>query len=220
MVLADLVPRLRARLGDPLPGVEAQRLMAPYAARTDPAMISIEGKVAREAATLVLLYPIEADEAALVLTVRQPGLRDHSGQVSFPGGRIEAGETPEEAALREGYEEVGIDPGAPVVLGRLTPLYIPPSRFSVYPVVAAVDARPPFTPQEAEVAALLEVPLAHLLDPASRRTAARTIREVEYEVPHFWVDGHEVWGATGMMLAELVAVLADLDAQSETGSMR
>ena len=218
MTIHDLVPALRTQLAAPLPGVEAQAIMAPYAARTDPSLIAIEGKVAREAATLVLLYPLGDGEPALVLTVRQPGLRDHSGQVSFPGGRIEVGETPEVAALREGHEEIGLDPAQPQILGRLTPLYIPPSRFSVYPIVAAMDVRPPFTPQEAEVAALLEVPLALLLSEQSRRTSRRTIRDIEYDVPHFWVDGYEVWGATAMMLAEFVAILEE--AYRGTGSMR
>lgn len=207
MIHDALVEAVRDRLKHALPGVAAQAIMAPYAARTDPSVISIEGKAAREAATLVLLYPTPDGETALVLTVRQPGLRDHSGQVSFPGGRIEEGETPEVAALREGHEEVGIDPAEPTVLGRLTPLYIPPSRFSVYPIVAAQNTRPPFTAQEGEVAALLEVPLAYLRSEASRRSSVRTLQGMAYDVPHFWVDGHEVWGATAMMLAEFVAIL-------------
>ncbi|HLT47840.1 MAG TPA: CoA pyrophosphatase, partial [Rubricoccaceae bacterium] len=126
------------------------------------------------------------------------------------GGRIEAGETPEAAALREGYEEVGVDPAAPRVLGRLSPIHIPPSGFSVTPVVAAVEERPPFTPHEAEVAALIEVPLEKLLDPATRRLSERVVRGGRFEVPHFALDEYEVWGATAMMLAELVAVLRTL----------
>jgi 8-oxo-dGTP pyrophosphatase MutT (NUDIX family) len=212
-----LVERLAARLAEPLaeplPGQAAHLHMAPLRREEDPAMLSVEGKNARLAATLVLLYPLADDDtSALVLTARQPGLRDHSGQISLPGGRIEAGETPEEAALREGWEEVGVDPAAPRLLGRLSPLYIPPSGFAVTPVVAAMDGRPPFTPHEGEVAALIELPLEKLLDPATRRTAERLVRSGWFEVPHFALDGeHEVWGATAMMLAELVAIVRSLE---------
>lgn len=205
----SLVPALRARLGEPLPGHAAHAEMAPYPRRTDPKVISVEDKDGRPAATLVLLYPDAGGEAHFVLTVRQASLRAHSGQVSLPGGSLEPGETPEDAARREAWEEVGAGPDAVEVLGRLTPLYIPPSGFSVWPVVAATPARPAFRPQEAEVAALVEVPVASLLDPATREHRARDLQGVAYEVPYFHLGGHEVWGATAMMLAEAAAVLAD-----------
>ncbi len=208
---SELVRLLPAALNGSLPGVEAHRTMAPYPARIKPEMISVEGKSAREAATLVLLYPHQQGrETALVLTVRQPSLRDHSGQISLPGGSRDGDETAEETALREGWEEVGVPTHAPIVLGRLSPIHIPPSGFSVFPVVAAVDYVPPFRIQEAEVAALLEVPLSLLLDPATRQTSLRATLGGEFEAPFFAVQGREVWGATAMMLAEFVAVLEAL----------
>ena len=205
--LPDLAVALAARLAHPLPGHAAHAEMAPYPARTDPSVISVEGKTARRAATVVLLLPSPEGEARFVLTVRHAGLRDHSGQVSLPGGRIEPGETPEQAALREAREEVGVPESAPSILGRLTPLYIPPSRFAVWPIVAVVGARPTFVTQEAEVAELLDVPLASLLDPAVRRVAPRDLGGARAEVPYFDLGGHQVWGATAMMLAEFAAVV-------------
>lgn len=185
--------------------------MAPYPARIKPEMISIEGKKAREAATLVLLYPYEGgEESAIVLTVRQPGLRDHSGQISLPGGSRDGNETAEETALREGWEEVGVPAGHPKVLGRLSPIHIPPSGFSVFPVVASLGYVPPFQIQESEVAALIEVPISRLLNPATRQISTRKTGGGLFEAPFFAVDGHEVWGATAMMLAEFVAVLQSL----------
>lgn len=204
------VPALRARLGDTLPGHAAHAEMAPYPRRTDPEVISVEGKDGRPAATLVLFYPGADGEASFVLTLRQPTLRAHSGQVSLPGGRLDVGETPEAAARREAWEEVGVDPEAVDVLGRLTPLFIPPSGFSVWPVVAATPARPSFRPHEAEVAALIEVPAARLLAPDVRHHRERDLRGSVYEVPSFDLGGYEVWGATAMMLAEVAAVLRDL----------
>ncbi len=216
-----LVARLRARLAGPLPGHAAHAEMAPFPARLAPEAISVEGKDGRRAATLVLLYPDAAGASHLVLTLRQASLRAHSGQISLPGGALEPGETPETAARREAFEEVGVDPALPDVLGRLTPLYVPPSRFSVWPVVASLDARPDFQPHEAEVAQLLEVPVAALLDPASRQRRSRALTGApvpEFEVPFFAVTPAgaggtaggvlEVWGATAMMLAEFAAVAA------------
>lgn len=207
---AELVAWLAERLRRPLPGLAAHVRMAPLSGEEDPEVLNPEGKRARPAAVLVLLYPIrEGGESALVLTLRQPSLRDHSGQVSFPGGGLEPGETPEEAALRESWEEVGVDPEAPRLLGRLSPLYIPPSGFAVDPVVAALAERPAFEPHEAEVAAILEASLARLLEASARRTAVRTLRGQTFEVPYFDLDGFEVWGATAMMLAELLALLEE-----------
>ncbi len=207
-----LVARLRARLGSgapPLPGHAAHGEMAPFPSRTAPEVIGVEGKGGRPAATLVLVYPDESSEPCLVLTVRQPTLRAHSGQVSLPGGALDASETPEDGARREAREEVGVD--VPDVLGRLTPLYVPPSGFSVWPIVAALAARPVFRLQEAEVAALIEVPVALFVDPAARRTSPRALHgnpdAAVFDVPFFDVGGHEVWGATAMMLAEFAAVV-------------
>ena len=214
MRLTDLIPALRARLADaadggaPLPGHDAHAEMAPFPARAAVETLSTETNEGRPAATLVLLYPGDQGEARFVLTVRHGSLRDHAGQVSLPGGSLEPDETPEDAARREGWEEVGVDPDALDVLGRLTPIYIPPSRFSVWPVVAVAPERPPFVAQETEVVQILDVPLAHLLDPGRRQRAMRDAPLGRFDVPFFDLGGYEVWGATAMMLAEFAAVVA------------
>ena len=202
-VTAALAERLRR----PLPGHDAHAEMAPFPARATVETLSTDLNEGRPAATLVLLYPGPGGSAHFVLTVRTAGLRDHAGQVSLPGGRLEGDETPEQAARREAWEEVGVAPAAVAVLGRLTPIFIPPSRFSVWPVVAETAGRPPFRAQEAEVAALLEIPLAHLLDPARRQASMRDAPLGRFDVPYFDLGGREVWGATAMMLAEFAAVV-------------
>lgn len=202
---ADLVEMLRARLREPLPGLAAQLTMGPPQ-RGAPEQWTEAQETGRPAAVLALLYPFERT-TALVLTQRHPDLKDHSGQIAFPGGRIERGETPVQAALREGWEEVGVPPAALDVLGTLTALYIPPSDFTVTPVVAAIHERPVFRPQEEEVDVIIEVPLPVLLSPSARASAVWAIQGQEIEIPYFAFDGHEIWGATAMILAELLALL-------------
>ncbi len=206
MLLAPLLAPLADRLRQPLPGHSAHAEMAPFPARAAAETLSTELNQGRPAATVVLLYPGDEGEARFVLTVRHSDLRDHAGQVSLPGGSLDGDETPEQAARREAWEEVGVDPDALDVLGGLTPIYIPPSRFSVWPIVAAVESRPPFVAQETEVAKILDVPLAHLLDRARRQRSTRDAPLGRFEVPFFDLAGHEVWGATAMMLAEFAAV--------------
>jgi hypothetical protein len=98
------------------------------------------------------------------------------------------------------------------VLGQLTELYIPPSHFCVTPVLAAADFRPRFVRRADEVAAVIEAPLGVILDPARRTSAVWHLHGRDVPVPYFQIGGHEVWGATAMMLAELAAVLASRSA--------
>lgn len=199
------VARLRARLQGPLPGHDAHLTMAP-SHRLDEVTLTVARKKCREAAVLVLLYPL-AGQPAVVLTARPPSMREHAGQVAFPGGRREEGETFRQTALREANEEVGLDPAQAEVLGALTPLYIPPSRFCVHPFVAICRTPPALFPMEAEVACVLHVPLPRLFDPQHRGRGRWMVRGERCDVPFFEVEGFQVWGATAMMLAELLEVV-------------
>ena len=206
-MLSTLSARLADRLAGPLPGHEAHRNMAPrYPARR--ADLSVADRECREAGVLVLLLPHE-DDPAVVLTVRRDHLPDHAGQISFPGGRRENDEALRDTALREAQEEIGLVPDPVRVLGRLTPLYIPPSNFCVHPFVGRLDTAPDLHPTDAEVDRVLRVPLSHLLDPGTRTTETRRLNDMDVEVPYYDVAGHTVWGATAMMLSEFLAVVRD-----------
>jgi 8-oxo-dGTP pyrophosphatase MutT (NUDIX family) len=164
----------------------------------------------RPAAALLLLYPLN-EQWHVPLTLRGSGLRHHTGQVSLPGGRIDPGESPEAAALREAEEEVAIDPGDVEILGRLTPLPIGVSRHLLHPVVAVAPRRPAFRVAEAEVEQLIEVPLAALRDPAAVSYEQRPYSQPPHtlmDVPYFDVGGVRVWGATAMVLAEFLTLVA------------
>jgi 8-oxo-dGTP pyrophosphatase MutT (NUDIX family) len=143
----------------------------------------------------------------VLLTVRAPHLKMHSGQVSFPGGRVDPQDaSPEAAALREAQEEIGLDAGRVELLGRL-PDYRTGTGYRITPVVGLVS--PPFElrPDPDEVSEIFEVPLAALLDPANHR---RDSREWQGRLRHFFVIAHErhyIWGATAGMLVNLYRFL-------------
>jgi 8-oxo-dGTP pyrophosphatase MutT (NUDIX family) len=199
--LPDLERRLRLALAGPLPGAEAQRRMAPT-----PRPGWLPGRSpaeSRDAAALLLLFPA-ASAVRLLLTVRSSRLPSHAGQVSLPGGAVEAGESVEHAALREAHEETGVDPAGVRVLGRLTPLHIPVSGFVLHPIVGVADARPDFRLSHGEVDQLLEPSLDYLLDPGCVRRFPRMRDGLFQDVPYFALDGLQVWGATAMVLAEFL----------------
>ncbi len=166
---------------------------------------------ARPAAVLILLYPHEG-QWHLPLTLRPTHLPDHAGQVSLPGGAIEPGETSREAALREFHEELGGAGTAIDMLGRLSSIYVSASRFRIAPWVASAAERPTFEPNPVEVAQLLEVPLAHLLTPAAFGGHEREHQGQPYLAPHFQWSEYRIWGATCMILGELVAILQEIGA--------
>ncbi|PQJ33994.1 coenzyme A pyrophosphatase [Salinibacter sp. 10B] len=210
--MSDVPTRLRealtARLADPLPGHAAHRTMAPDLSPRRNAL-SVDGQDCRTAGVLVLLHP-QDDEWVLVLTVRREELPDHGGQISFPGGQMESNETLDETALREAQEEVGLDPSSATLLGPLTPLYIPPSNFCVHPFLGMVDHAPVLAPTDREVGQVLRASLPRLLNPATRTVEPWTLHGQTVDVPYYDVNGHTVWGATAMMLAEALAVIRDV----------
>ena len=196
--------RISASSAGPLPGAEAQAIMAPRPPRSwVPGILPSD---ARDAAALVLLYPAK-DDTALVLTVRGAGLPRHRGQVSLPGGVVEPGEGFSDSALREAEEEIGVDRGALVVHRALTPLHIPVSGYVLHPIVATAEARPPLAPSAREVESILEPPISDLAAPGAVRMEVGEHDGVAIEIPYFDLGGPKLWGATAMVVAELLALL-------------
>lgn len=159
----------------------------------------------REASAL--LYLFERDGLLhFPLTLRREDLREHKGQVSLPGGRPEVGEDNWTTATREAHEEVGLDRSLPVPLGRLTPVWIPPTQTWMHVCVGAGPAVD-FVRDPREVAAVDVASLADLLDPDTRQEALWERDGVQRRVPSFQLCGWTVWGATAVALGEFVARL-------------
>jgi 8-oxo-dGTP pyrophosphatase MutT (NUDIX family) len=167
---------------------------------------------ARPAATLLLLYPSPDGDLTLLLTVRHSALRDHAGEISLPGGAADPVDSSLQAtALREAWEEVGVEPSSVTIVGDLDDVWIPVGNFELRPFVGALASRPAFIPHTDEVAEIVELPLRQLL-------ADGAITEELIEGPGWQLRaavyryaGHRIWGATARTLAMFAAVLEETD---------
>jgi 8-oxo-dGTP pyrophosphatase MutT (NUDIX family) len=157
------------------------------------------------AAALVPLH--HKDGAPHVLLTRRPGhLRRHAGQISMPGGRIEPGEEPLDAALREAEEEIGLARGRADVLGRLSETLVLQTAFRLTPWVASVPYPYPYAAAPGEVEEILHVPLAQLLAPGVHRVEPREAYGMRVDVHYFTIGEDVLWGATARIVWELLGV--------------
>ncbi|MFM6989030.1 MAG: NUDIX hydrolase [Arenimonas sp.] len=154
------------------------------------------------AAVLCGLVP-RADGLQVLLTKRAEHLRHHAGQISFPGGRMEPGDSnPLQTALREAQEEIGLAPEAARLLGYLEPM-VTITGYRVYPVVAAIDPEYRAEPDGHEVSALFEAPLALFLDAGNERPFRIEFQGATRSLTAFDWQAHRIWGATASMLVNL-----------------
>lgn len=184
----ERIERLRRRLG------ERQR-------------VAVEAGHWTQAGVLVPLL-MQPDGVGVVFTRRTDTVLTHKGQISFPGGAQEPGDhSPVEAALRESYEEIGLEPARVDVIGQLDDVPTVVSGFVITPIVGAVDVDPAtLRPAPLEVRDLLIVPLHRLLDPAVHRVEDRVADGVTFTVHYFMVDQDVIWGATGRIVDQFVRI--------------
>jgi len=185
-----LLPRLAA-------GTPTRRVPDPAAAAAP-----------RAAATLLAIYPDDSGRLLVPLTVRRAELRAHAGEVSLPGGAVDATDaSPQAAALREAWEEVGLEPSLVTIAGTLDDVWIPVSNFELRPYVGTVDRRPALVPHDAEVAAIVELPLEALFDERVVGIEEFTPRGLRIRAGSYRYGGVRVWGATALTLGMLARVL-------------
>ena len=150
----------------------------------------------------VLVAITDRPDPGLILTVRREHLRTHAGQIAFPGGRVDPGEEPVAAALREAHEEILLDPAAARVVGTIEP-YRTVTGYIVTPVIATVTPDLPLQPHEHEVADWFEAPLGFVLDPANQhRRSALFQGQTRHYYEIIWND-RRIWGATAAMIVNL-----------------
>ncbi|TXE13386.1 NUDIX hydrolase [Algoriphagus aquimarinus] len=191
----------------PLPGKEAQLSMSPNPVdmrRFDPKLPDNH----RKGAVLILLYPYK-NKAFFPLIKRPVYQGVHSGQIAFPGGKMEEEDEDEvDTALREAWEEVGIMPEQVKLIGRMSDLFIPTSNFLVSPVLGYSEVVPEFVPEEKEVARIIQAAVSTLYEPSIRKQKILEFsNNFRLDTPYFEVDQEMVWGATAMILSELLQIL-------------
>lgn len=193
----------------PLPGEAAHRKLAPMIRIKELSDIDMSQVQPQKAGVMAVFYPGTEGFTQLVLILRKSYKGVHSNQIGFPGGRVEDVDRDlEETALRETEEEVGIPRNEIQVIKKLSELYIPPSNFSVQPFLGIVEKYPSMVPQETEVEEILEVRLSDFLDDRNIITQnLSTSYAKNIDVPAYKLNGHVVWGATGMMLSEIRELL-------------
>jgi 8-oxo-dGTP pyrophosphatase MutT (NUDIX family) len=164
------------------------------------------GPDAKPAAVVALFYPA-SHCWYLPLILRPSSMIYHPGQISLPGGGAEPGESAEACALRELHEELGVGPSGITTLGLLPPLFVYASNFLVRPLVAIARQRPVFRPDSREVAELLELPFDHLLDAGNHATHTIARGPLSFRAPCIEFQGRHIWGATALILGELLDVI-------------
>ena len=191
--------------------VDSDRLLGPTVTVNE---AGAPGLLRVNAGVLAALFE-EEGEARLILTRRAAGLRTHRGEVSFPGGRLDAGEDATTAALREAHEEVGLDRSSVTTVGWIHPVMTMVSASVILPVLATVPARPRLVANPAEVERVFDVSLAELAAPGvfheeRWRIAGRTIPGTDddsFAIRFFEVSGEMIWGATARMIHELLSIV-------------
>ena len=201
----SFINQLTQNLKNPLPGESAHRVMQ----ATSSLRLSFKPNVkTRKSAVLILFYPYQNEiHFPLILRPAYDGV--HSGQVAFPGGRYElSDENLIRTALREAQEEIGLRLTDVKILGTLTELFIPPSNFHVLPVVASMPYRPDFYPDPREVEDIFEIKFSEISDTNIIGFSDIQVRGENVHAPHYEIQGYKIWGATAMMISELLTVIS------------
>jgi 8-oxo-dGTP pyrophosphatase MutT (NUDIX family) len=201
------IEKLKMSFEVPLPGQTAHAKMASET-RLNYKMPPPNERT-RESAVLILFYPYQ-NQIFMPLILRPQYDGVHGGQMAFPGGRAEKeDENLIRTAMREAQEEIGVRLTDIKIIGQLTKLYIPPSNFYVQPVVGYMNFKPDFYPDAREVDKVFEVAIKEITNPEIIGRKILNVKGVEVDTPYYGIQNNTVWGATAMMISELLEVIGN-----------
>jgi 8-oxo-dGTP pyrophosphatase MutT (NUDIX family) len=204
--MKSLKQRLRETILNGLPGLTAHERMT-----TQQRRIELQNTPyplePRKSGVLILLY--QQNETLQTIMIRRPKYDGvHSGQIAFPGGKMEEGDKDlVETALRETHEEIGVPATRIEVLGQLTELYIPPSNFLVQPTVGWLTEKPELTADPMEVEEILILPVSAFLEESALQEKEVALKDFTIKVPCYFINDHVIWGASAMIMTEFLDVL-------------
>ncbi len=203
-MLDQLLNELRTSLSKPLPGVKAQEIMAPFGR-------NLKEKYTNPVKGAVMILLFEKENELCTLFIRRPDYDGvHSGQVAFPGGKYEKGDRDLiHTALRETYEEIGVEPNIIKIIGKLSPLYIPVSNIEVLPVVGFLNSAPILNLNKAEVRYVIIEKLGDFLNPEILSTLHLSLEIGKIEAPAYHISNEMIWGATAMIFSEFLTILKE-----------
>lgn len=210
------IEQLRMKLSEPLPGQNAQFLMVPGKVtekRRNDSPSSVNNP--KKSAVLILLYPVQ-NGISTVLIERAIYAGIHSGQIAFPGGKAEEGDPDlKYTALRETYEEIGVPIENVEVLGNLTDVYINPSNYLVTPYIGYLHGSPQFVKNEREVQTIITIDILNRENVIKSEKKIKHSNGLSIQTPFYNVDGFTIWGATAMMMSELIVLTEIIQKESK-----
>jgi 8-oxo-dGTP pyrophosphatase MutT (NUDIX family) len=205
----EFIEKLKTRLQQPLPGATAQNLMRARRSSGKEISFTHNGPPRQGAVAMVLYQQQDRWYFPLIKRTEYPGI--HSGQISLPGGKKEAGDRNLiETAIRESNEELGLNLSPDYAIGTLSELYIIASHFNILPVVAVAEGSLKMVPDPREVQQVIPVSLDQLLLPEFIKETDLLVRGFDIRAPYFDVTGQIVWGATAMILNEFLTVVKEI----------
>jgi 8-oxo-dGTP pyrophosphatase MutT (NUDIX family) len=205
---------LSKRLLADLPGTNAHLQMMPEIKNLPYRKLRAK-KDAKKSAVLVLLYS-NGDNLNIIFTLRSKKLSNHSGQISFPGGHLDKGETPVQTALRESQEEIGLKSSDIHIIGRLSDLYVPPTNYIISPVVGYMKEKPDYYINSTEeVEEIIDLPLDRFTDESIYTVESWKYNGQELKVPLWKIHSETpLWGASSMIMMEFLTLYSEFKSQS------
>ncbi|MEN6296297.1 MAG: CoA pyrophosphatase [Chloroherpetonaceae bacterium] len=206
----EFIEKLKEKLNGELPGRAAHLEMNPLHFNPNFPKLSPD-ETSHQTAVLVLLFPNSKNKLCVLLTLRSDTLKNHSGEISFPGGHLEGNEDFAQAALRETFEEVGIPSEKLNIIGKLSPFYALPSDSFIQPIVGYTEHEEILLLNPDEVQEAIIVPIEDLLNPDNLDKKVIERGQQTIQIPYWKVHPNRpLWGATAMIMNELLAIIRNL----------